>query len=224
MGCWPVTPDEGIRTVLVTCTNGELGDGPGGIKPGEPGHDEAEVVALRRRGARGELRVLGGRRSGAARLRRLGDDGLAAERRARRLLAHPGRRAAAQLAELMERYRPDVVVTYDENGFYGHPDHIQAHRITMAAARRDRDPGQGLLHRAAPLIARRLCRRAAASTGSSCPNRSRRTRSSARRTSRSRRWSTAPSGPTASTTALAAHASQCDNIFFLQMGEEGFTR
>jgi LmbE family N-acetylglucosaminyl deacetylase len=25
------------------------------------------------------------------------------------------------------------VVTYDENGFYGHPDHIQAHRITMAA-------------------------------------------------------------------------------------------
>jgi len=33
----------------------------------------------------------------------------------------------------MRHYRPDVVVTYDENGFYGHPDHIQAHRITMAA-------------------------------------------------------------------------------------------
>jgi LmbE family N-acetylglucosaminyl deacetylase len=42
--------------------------------------------------------------------------------------------AAARLAALMEQYRPDVVVTYDENGFYGHPDHIQAHRITMAAA------------------------------------------------------------------------------------------
>ena len=41
--------------------------------------------------------------------------------------------AAAVLADLMRRYRPDVVVTYDENGFYGHPDHIQAHRITMAA-------------------------------------------------------------------------------------------
>ena len=26
-----------------------------------------------------------------------------------------------------------MLVTYDENGFYGHPDHIQAHRITMAA-------------------------------------------------------------------------------------------
>ena len=30
--------DEGIRTVLVTCTNGEQGDGPGGVKPGDPGH------------------------------------------------------------------------------------------------------------------------------------------------------------------------------------------
>jgi LmbE family N-acetylglucosaminyl deacetylase len=34
----------------------------------------------------------------------------------------------------MEHYRPQVVVTYDDNGFYGHPDHIQAHRITIAAA------------------------------------------------------------------------------------------
>ena len=39
---------EGIRTVVVTCTNGELGDAPGGVKPGEEGHDEAEVVAIRR--------------------------------------------------------------------------------------------------------------------------------------------------------------------------------
>ena len=29
--------------------------------------------------------------------------------------------------------RPQVVVTYNEHGFYGHPDHIQAHRITMSA-------------------------------------------------------------------------------------------
>jgi LmbE family N-acetylglucosaminyl deacetylase len=45
----------------------------------------------------------------------------------------PVAEGAARLAELMLHYRPDVVVTYDENGFYGHPDHIQAHRITMAA-------------------------------------------------------------------------------------------
>jgi LmbE family N-acetylglucosaminyl deacetylase len=41
--------------------------------------------------------------------------------------------AAAKLAVLIERYRPQVVVTYDEKGGYGHPDHVQAHRIAVAA-------------------------------------------------------------------------------------------
>ena len=45
----------------------------------------------------------------------------------------PVAEAAGAALELIERYRPQVVVTYDANGFYGHPDHIQAHRITMAA-------------------------------------------------------------------------------------------
>jgi len=36
--------DEGIRTVVVTCTNGEFGDAPGGIKPGADGHDPGEVA------------------------------------------------------------------------------------------------------------------------------------------------------------------------------------
>ena len=39
--------NEGVRTVVVTCTNGELGDAPGGIKPGDEGHDEAEVARIR---------------------------------------------------------------------------------------------------------------------------------------------------------------------------------
>jgi N-acetyl-1-D-myo-inositol-2-amino-2-deoxy-alpha-D-glucopyranoside deacetylase len=34
----------------------------------------------------------------------------------------------------MLEIKPDVLVTYDENGGYGHPDHIQAHRVAMAAA------------------------------------------------------------------------------------------
>jgi LmbE family N-acetylglucosaminyl deacetylase len=48
----------------------------------------------------------------------------------------PVEEAARPLAELMARYRPQVVVTYDDYGFYGHPDHIQAHRITLAALER----------------------------------------------------------------------------------------
>jgi LmbE family N-acetylglucosaminyl deacetylase len=41
--------------------------------------------------------------------------------------------AAERLAAVMMEERPQVVVTYNEHGFYGHPDHIQAHRITMSA-------------------------------------------------------------------------------------------
>ncbi len=43
---------------------------------------------------------------------------------------------AAQLAEILDEVRPQVVVTYDAFGGYGHPDHIRAHEITMAAAAR----------------------------------------------------------------------------------------
>jgi LmbE family N-acetylglucosaminyl deacetylase len=41
---------------------------------------------------------------------------------------------AERIAVLMRKYRPQVVVTYDANGNYGHPDHIQAHRAAVAAA------------------------------------------------------------------------------------------
>src|ERR1700704_1760955 len=41
--------------------------------------------------------------------------------------------AAAKLAALMREERPDVVVTYAEDGVYGHPDHIKAHFVTNAA-------------------------------------------------------------------------------------------
>src|SRR3954470_10637925 len=42
--------------------------------------------------------------------------------------------AAAHLVEIIDEVRPQVMITYDENGFYGHPDHIQAHRVAMRAA------------------------------------------------------------------------------------------
>ena len=125
--------DEGVRTVLVTCTGGELGDGPSGAKPGEPGHDPADVAAARRRELQascdilgvGHLELLGYRDSGMV--------GWPQNDDAEAFWNTPVEAAAARLGGLMERYRPQVVVTYDENGFYGHPDHVQAHRVTMAA-------------------------------------------------------------------------------------------
>jgi N-acetyl-1-D-myo-inositol-2-amino-2-deoxy-alpha-D-glucopyranoside deacetylase len=47
--------------------------------------------------------------------------------------------AAAQLIEVIREVRPQVVVTYDEFGAYGHPDHIQAHRVTVKAMEQTRD-------------------------------------------------------------------------------------
>lgn len=128
--------EEGVRTVLVTCTNGEQGDGPGGVKPGEPGHDLAEVSRLRLEELResvthlaiDHVELLGYPDSGMA--------GWDANADARVFANVPLEESAGRLAELMERYRPQVVVTYDENGNYGHPDHIQAHRIAVAAAER----------------------------------------------------------------------------------------
>ncbi|HEX9063962.1 MAG TPA: N-acetyl-1-D-myo-inositol-2-amino-2-deoxy-alpha-D-glucopyranoside deacetylase [Streptosporangiaceae bacterium] len=44
--------------------------------------------------------------------------------------------AAGVLLEIIEQVRPQVLVTYDANGFYGHPDHIQAHRVAWRAFER----------------------------------------------------------------------------------------
>ena len=127
---------EGIRTVLVTCTDGRCGDGPGGVKPGEPGHDPAAVAAARRTELEASCAILG-----VSDLELLGyaDSGMvgwATNEAPGSFWSTPVEEPAERLAELIDRYQPDVVVTYDPNGFYGHPDHIQAHRITTAALAR----------------------------------------------------------------------------------------
>ena len=123
----------GIRTVLVTCTDGRCGDGPGGVKPGEPGHDPDAVAALRRAELEVSRRVLGISDLELLGYRDSGMMGWPGNTAPGAFWTTPVDEAADRLAALMHKYRPDVVVTYDANGFYGHPDHIQAHRVTMAA-------------------------------------------------------------------------------------------
>jgi N-acetyl-1-D-myo-inositol-2-amino-2-deoxy-alpha-D-glucopyranoside deacetylase len=48
--------------------------------------------------------------------------------------------ATRELVAVLREVRPQVVVTYDENGGYGHPDHIQAHRVAVAAFDAAGDP------------------------------------------------------------------------------------
>jgi LmbE family N-acetylglucosaminyl deacetylase len=122
-----------VRTVVVTCTDGRCGDGPDHVKPGEPGHDQAAVVAHRRTELEASCAVL---KVSDLELLGYGDSGMMGwpqNDAPGAFWGTPVPEAAARLAGLIEEYQPDVIVTYDENGFYGHPDHIQAHRVTMAA-------------------------------------------------------------------------------------------
>ena len=48
--------------------------------------------------------------------------------------------ATRAMVAIVREVRPQVLVTYDENGGYGHPDHIQAHRVAMAALDPAADP------------------------------------------------------------------------------------
>ncbi len=128
--------NEGVRTVLVTCTNGEYGDAPGGLKPTDDGHDPDEVAEMRRGELDEAAAILG-----VSRLVRLGyrDSGMmgwAPNEDPRSFWSTPVELAADALGVVLAEERPQVIVTYNEVGFYGHPDHIQAHRITQAAIER----------------------------------------------------------------------------------------
>ncbi|MFN2537669.1 MAG: PIG-L family deacetylase [Mycobacteriales bacterium] len=127
---------EGIRTVLVTCTNGELGDTPE-VQAGEAGHaddhDTEAVVALRMKELRDSCDVLGVSHLETLGFHDSGMEGWPQNDAPGSFWSTPVDEAAKPLIALIEKYEPDVVITYDDYGFYGHPDHIQAHRITMAA-------------------------------------------------------------------------------------------
>ena len=124
---------DGIQTVVVTCTNGELGDAPGAIKPGEAGHDESVVARIRRAELEEACRILG-----VTHLEMLGylDSGIPDwdyKDRPDAFCNVPIEAAAERLGKLFDTYRPDVVVTYDDSATYNHPDHIKASQVTVAA-------------------------------------------------------------------------------------------
>jgi N-acetyl-1-D-myo-inositol-2-amino-2-deoxy-alpha-D-glucopyranoside deacetylase len=128
---------EGARVTLVTCTLGELGEI---IPPSLAYLAEGDGAGL------GEYRI--GELTAACAALGVADH---------RFLGGPGRwrdsgmmdtpgnddprcfwradvdTAARALLDVIAEVRPQVLVTYDANGFYGHPDHIQAHRVAWRA-------------------------------------------------------------------------------------------
>jgi LmbE family N-acetylglucosaminyl deacetylase len=124
---------QGIRTVVVTCTNGEFGDGPDGVKPGQDGHDEQAVARQRLAELRESCTILG-----VTDLELLGyhDSGMPEweyKDRPNAFCNVPEADVAARISGLIEKYRPQVLITYDDQGPYQHPDHVHASRSAQAA-------------------------------------------------------------------------------------------
>ena len=135
---------EGARVTLVTCTLGEMGEV---LVP------ELEHLAYGREGGLGEHRI--GELAEAMEAlgvddhRFLGgaghyhDSGMVWDESGGATIGPdvpPGAfwladltEAADLLVEILREVRPQVLVTYDEKGGYGHPDHVQAHRVSMYA-------------------------------------------------------------------------------------------
>jgi len=126
--------DEGVTTIVVTCTNGEFGDAEGGVKPGEDGHDTEDVAQRRLAELREACKHLG-----VTELETLGyhDSGMPEweYRHSPEAFCNvPLDEVAGRIVELIERYQPDVLITYDPDGAYQHPDHVHAARAALAAA------------------------------------------------------------------------------------------
>jgi len=130
---------EGARVTLVTCTLGELGE----IIPPSLAHlaegDGARLGEYRigeLAAACAELGVTDHRfLGGPGRWRDSGMMGTAGNDDPRCFWRADVDQAAQALLDVIREVRPRVLVTYDANGFYGHPDHIQAHRVAWRAFR-----------------------------------------------------------------------------------------
>jgi N-acetyl-1-D-myo-inositol-2-amino-2-deoxy-alpha-D-glucopyranoside deacetylase len=135
---------EGAQVTLLTCTLGEEGeilvpelaqlaadqaDQLGGYRMSELAAAMAALGVT-------DHRWLGG----AGRYRDSGMMGTPSNAHPRAFWNADLEEAAAHAVAVVREVRPQVLVTYDQNGGYGHPDHIQAHRVAMRAVDAAADP------------------------------------------------------------------------------------
>lgn len=128
---------EGVAVTLVTCTLGEEGE----VLVPDLEHlaaDQTDALGEHRIGELAEaMRLLGVSDhrflGGPGRFRDSGMMGVPSNERDDCFWRADLLDAATSLVEVIREVRPQVVVTYDDFGGYGHPDHIQAHRVTHYA-------------------------------------------------------------------------------------------
>lgn len=129
----------GAQVTLITCTRGEEGEVlvPGlshlasthSDSLGE--HRETELAAAMKELGITDYRFLG---SGTTKFRDSGMMGTEPNNRLDVFWQADLDTAAKVLVDVIHEVRPHVLITYDEIGGYGHPDHIQAHRVAMRSA------------------------------------------------------------------------------------------
>jgi len=136
---------EGRRVDLVTCTGGEEGE----IHDPTLHHDEAHprLREIREGELRCSIAALRGSGPGELQLHLLGyrDSGMMGTESNERddVFWHADLdEAAGKVVVIIRTARPSVMVTYDANGNYGHPDHINAHRVAVAAWEAAADPAR----------------------------------------------------------------------------------
>jgi LmbE family N-acetylglucosaminyl deacetylase len=119
----------GHRVVLIVATRGEQGEVVEGVlRPGEPLHErrviETEAAAL----------ILGVKRVEFLGYTDSGMMGTSTNDDPTCFWRADVEEAARRLAAILEAESADVLTVYDDNGGYGHPDHIQVHRVGVRAA------------------------------------------------------------------------------------------
>jgi mycothiol conjugate amidase Mca len=131
---------EGIRTVLVTATRGEEGE----ILDPDLDLEEARhrLGAIREAELRRAADILGVEELYFLGFRDSGMAGTPENDNPHNFQNADPEEATSRLVRLIRQTRPDVIVTYDERGGYGHPDHIAVHRTTVAAFDAAGDPNR----------------------------------------------------------------------------------
>ena len=130
-GTLALCADRGITTCNICCTDGKLATI---VDPSMPEEETRPKLAeIRQEELRAAMRILG---VNEVHFLGYGDSGMAGadtNTAPDAFWMAPLDEAAGTLVEHIRRFRPHVVVTYDAFGAYGHPDHIQAHRVTLLA-------------------------------------------------------------------------------------------
>jgi LmbE family N-acetylglucosaminyl deacetylase len=119
----------GHRVVLVVATKGEVGEVPDGFLA------EGESLADRRVAeTRASAQILGASRVEFLGYRDSGMVGTPTNDHPEAFCQADVDKAAERLAAILREEAADVLTAYDENGVYGHPDHVQVHRVGVRAA------------------------------------------------------------------------------------------